>query len=169
MTTRTADEADLSLSDSEREAMRPRINLNLAIETPAPAGPGDELDILNFIPVPPPDPLQIHGWDKHSTMDNLSTFQINAWNKDSGPKLLTYKAYGGKIDDHSELSKLRDIITLALEPENSPTVAPPSPEHDRGKRDANPLCTFVKDILPEQVQDLLSRVSTLPPEATGRT
>ena len=130
MTTRTADEADLSPDDGERDSIRPRTdNDNEALDTDLTmAEHANELDILNFIPIPPIDPLNIHGWDSYSTMDNLNPFQITTWKNDPGAKLFVYKANGGRIDDRAEISKIHNSITTVLSLPVPPTIAPPTPD-----------------------------------------
>ena len=45
------------------------------------------LDILTYVPLPPLDPLQVHGWDSIKVMENVSPAQINMWNKATGAKV----------------------------------------------------------------------------------
>jgi len=55
--------------------------------------------------------------------------------------------------------KLRETIKSTLGLANNPTIAPPSPESEKGRRDTNPTCALVKGILPEKEQELIERVS----------
>lgn len=169
MTKRTADEADLSPDDGECDNIRPKTTNNDGSPDidATMAKHANKLDLLKFIPIPPLDPLHIHGWDANSTMDNLNPYQVTTWKNDPGAKLFTYKAYGGRIDDRNELTKLRDTITKMLNLPAPPTIAPPSPDQDRGRRDGNPVCALIKDILPEQDQDLITRVRM--PHPTSHT
>jgi len=118
------------------------------------------LNVLTYIPTPTLDPLHIHGWDSHTTMDNLSSFQITRWNNKPRAKVLAYKVYGGRIDEHNEITKLCKIIRTTLNLANNPTIAPPSLETDRGRKDANPVCALIKGILPEKEQELINQVRT---------
>lgn len=162
MPTRSAEEAELPPDDTARSATRQRTAQDEQDhDTDMPED--NALDILSYVATPALDPLHIHGWDSHTTTDNLSAFQITSWNNEPGAKALAYKAYGGRIDERDEITKLRELIKSTLSLTNNPTIAPPSPETDRGKRDTNPVCALVKGIRPEEIQELLDRVSPKTP------
>jgi hypothetical protein len=160
MTTRTAEEAELSQEEFDRDTNRQRTERDDPNLNPAPSisPPADSLDILEYIPIPAIDPIHIHGWDTHSTTDNLSTFQINSWKRETGAKLLAYKAYGGRMAERDEITKLRNLIVSTLNLNANPIIAPPTPETNEGRRDPNPVCSLIKGILPEKAQELITRV-----------
>ena len=70
------------------------------------------LDILTYVHLPRPDPLQIHGWDSIKALENVSEEQIPKWNKNASPKVLIYKAHGAKFkkDCIEETLQIRELI-----------------------------------------------------------
>jgi hypothetical protein len=167
MTTRSAEEADIFPEERERDTNRQKTT---QATTPTPKSDIDRekaiLDILTYTPIPDLDPIHIHGWDTFSTTENLAPFQVNAWKAEPGAKLLAYKAYGGRITEREEIVKLRNIIVATLNLAANPTIALPTPEIDRGKKDPNPTCSLIKNLLPEKAEELIALVShatTRPP------
>ena len=107
MTTRTAEEAELSDPSTCPKPTQLRTgNPSNERMSLSDSKQGDALDTLTYIRIPTCDPLEIHGWDQSTTMENLSKAQSNMWINEEGAKVLTYRAYGGKINDIDNLAKL---------------------------------------------------------------
>jgi hypothetical protein len=121
------------------------------------------LNVLHYIPIPPLDPLHIHGWDTAAKTDNQNASQVSRWDEEPGAKVLAYKAYGGKLDNCEDISKLREMIKSSLGITTFPTIAAPIPIEEGGKKDDPPLCSLVKGILPEKAQELLDKASNATP------
>ena len=204
MTTRNAEDAELSDASQGRSITRPRLETDVEPSDPTPATgdtasppvdeaptppggktstrskddpptqqedrllPLPELDAVHYLVPPTPNALDIHGWDSISTLDNLSTIQQAKWRAEKDPKVLVYKAYGGRIDDKEEVTNLCNIIKTNLRLDSNPTVAVPIPEDMRNHRDGPPFCTLVKDITEENTKLLIKKVTPhLPtPEST---
>ena len=111
MTTRTAEEAELSSADDTRRNPCARKEGNNGSDGIAMEEPNNALDVLTYIPIPEVDPLHIHGWDSFTTIDNLNPLQATAWGDEQGAKLLTYKAGGGRLDNREEIIHLRTLGT----------------------------------------------------------
>ena len=159
MTTRTAEEAELSDPSTCPEHTRPRTDDPSNGRTSlSDSKQGDALDALTYIRAPSRDPLEIHGWDQSTTMENLSRAQGDMWMNEEGAKILAYRAYGGKINDIDDLAKLRNDIKSTLGINTNPIVAVPIPEIGKTKKDTPPFCTLVKGITPEQARELVTRV-----------
>ena len=66
MAARTAEEAELSDENTNCSAPRPRTEKNVNNAAPAPP-PNDlqekDLDVITYLRTPPPEPLNIQGWD----------------------------------------------------------------------------------------------------------
>ena len=170
MTTCTAEEAELSDPSTCPEPTRPRTddpsNERASLSD---SEQGDALDALTYIRAPSRDPLEIHGWDQSTTMENLSRAQGDMWMNEEGAKILAYRAYGGKINDIDDLAKLRNDIKSTLGINTNPIVAVPIPETGRTKKDTPPFCTLVKGITPEQARELVTRVRpNHPPPPLGK-
>ena len=164
MAARTAEEANLSDGNKDRSAPRPRTEKATRATTPAPAPappPDDiqekDLDLMTYLPTPPPHPLDIHGWDSLSTLENVHPIQIAKWKAETGAKLLVYKAYGGRIDGIEDSSKIRDLIKSTLGLTANPTVSTASPYENLSKRDPPPYCALVRNLPPEKAQELIER------------
>ena len=161
MTTRSADEAELPNEREDRDATRPRTE-----DTPngntAPVITRDEgmkaLDILTYIRHPPLNPIQIQGWDAIKALENISEAQRNIWTDATEAKVLTYKAYRGKIEDREDIIKVRELIRKSLKITTNPTISPPAPKVNLGKKDTFPFCALVRGISPEKVQELIEKV-----------
>lgn len=162
MTIRTADKAELPNEREDRDATRPRtedtLNSNTATVTTKDDGIKKALDILTYIPHPPLDPIQIQGWDTIKALENISEAQRNIWMNAMEAKVLTYKAYGGRIDNREDIIKVRELIRKSLKITTGPMVSPPAPEVNLGKKDTLPFCTLVRGILPEKAQELIEKV-----------
>ena len=157
MSRRNAEEAEIVFDEDERNAVRPRTDLEPTVDAPAGANIPDAYDVLHYLPIPPLDPLHIHGWDTASKAGNQNRSQVARWDDKTGAKILAYKAYGGRLDNSEDISRLREIIKSSVGTEALPTVAPPIPILEGGKKDDPPLCALVKDILPEKAQELLDK------------
>jgi len=152
MAIRSAEQAGLN-DPPERDPVRPRTGENDA----KTVAPHDELDVLNFLPIPAINHLQIHGWDDYTTTINLNPIQKTKWEDENGAKVLAYKAYGGKIEEREEIIKLRDLIKVAIKVNTNPIVTAPIPETTKGKRDPYPPCALVKGLTPEKAQELIDK------------
>ena len=159
MTTRTTEEVELSDPSTCPEPTRPR--------TGDPSGEkmvlsdneqDDALDALTYIQAPTRDPLEIHGWDYSTTMENLATDQCSMWMNKEGAKVLAYRAYRGRLDNIEDLAKLRNNIKSALGTNTSPVVAVSVPKNGKSRKDTPPFCTLIKGITQEQAQELVTRV-----------
>ena len=108
MAARKADEADLSDNSEERSAPRPKTGKDDTTSTPTP--PTDiqekDLDVIHYLRTPYPNPLDVQGWDNAATLENLIPAQEAKWKAVSEAKLLVYKAYGGKIEDKEDVTKI---------------------------------------------------------------
>lgn len=167
MTTRTAEEANISSDNDNREPTRKKLSQALTKTVPNTATLETDPEVLNYIPPPPPlDPIHIHGWDPTTITDNQNPDQVALWNQETGAKVLVYKAHGGRIATREEISKVRSLIKTALEIDHLPTVATPSPTIERGRRDSAPICSLVKGILPEKAQLLIEKRFISSPEIT---
>jgi len=82
------------------------------------------LDILTYVHLPHPDPLQIHGWDTTKALENLSPRQLNMWTEVTSPKVLIYKAHGGKFkkDFGEETLQIRELIKGSLKTTINPVI-----------------------------------------------
>ena len=158
MTTRTAEEAELSSADDTRRNPRARKEGNNRNDDIAMEEPNNALDVLTYITIPEEDPLHIHGWDSFTTTNNLNPLQATAWGDEQGAKLLTYKAGGGRLNNREEIIHLRDSLMTALETQVVPTIAPPSPENVRDGKDTHPVCSLIKGIQSEEAEKLLEMV-----------
>ena len=160
MAARTAEEAELSDENIDRSAPRPRTEKNANNAAPAPP-PDDlqekDLDVITYLPTPPPEPLDIQGWDTVSNLENVHPAQEAKWKAVTGAKLLTYKAYGGKIEEAEDIAKIQDLIKVSLGLTTDPTVASPNPLENLTRRDPPPFCALVKNLSPEKAQELIER------------
>lgn len=129
------------------------------------------LDILTYIHLPRPDPLQIHGWDSTKALENVSEEQIPKWNKNVGPKVLIYKAHGAKFkkDCIEETLQIRELIKDFLKTETNPSIATPVPEHEQDKKDDPPFCALMRGLSQEQTDELVKKVSHAPPPTSSVT
>ena len=162
MLTRKADEADLSDGHEEHSATRPRTNISEKEQQENDKvirDPALDLDAVNLLPIPRHNQLDIHGWDEHTTLENLNLAQRAMWTTEKGAKVLAYKAYGGRLDGAEEAMKLREAIKSALDITTNPTVAVPIPDTAGNRKDFPPFCALVKGITPEKAQELIKRVS----------
>ena len=205
MTTRNAEDAELSNASQGQSITRPRLETDVepsdpaptmedtatppADEAPTPPGgktsthakdnpptqqedrllPLPELDAVHYLVPLTPNTLDIHGWDSTLTLDNLSTIQQAKWRAEKDPKVLVYKAYGGRIDDKEEVTNLCNIIKTNLRLDSNPTVAVPVPEDMRNHRDGPPFCTLVKDITEENAKLLIKKVTPHRPTPESTT
>ena len=139
MAARTAEEAGLSDGDNDRSTQRARTEktANTANPDPPPSDSpqGDGLDMLTYLPTPPPDPLDIHSWDKLSIFENVHPAQIAKWNAITEAKLLVYKAYGGRIEGKEDVTEIQNLIRSTLELSSDPTIAVPSSLENLSRRD----------------------------------
>ena len=169
MTTRSADDAGLSDSDSDKTNTRVRTEGPPEVDN-QPAENDNfqpkDLDILTYIPHPPINLLQIHGWDNALALENVDPAQATIWTEASDAKVLCYKAYGGKIEDRDDIIELREMIKESLSLTANPTIATPSPERTSTKKDTPPYCTLIRGIHPEKIQELITRVSNRRQAAT---
>ena len=167
MTTRTAEEANLSDPQEERaRVVRPRIGTPsyASVAKPQPQQnpePVATLDGLDYTHPPPPHPLDIHGWNPTTTFKNLDNTQRALWNAEPGEKVLAYKAYGGRIEDKDEVIKLGEIIKAGLNLSEDPSVATPVPA-TKSKKHLPPLCALIGGLPPAKVRVLLNMVCTPP-------
>ena len=85
-------------------------------ESTKPGGeiPMNELDVVKYFIPPTLGHLDIHGWDSVTTLENLNSILQNKWRAEQGAKALVYRAYGGRIDDKEEVTKLRKMIKSTL-------------------------------------------------------
>jgi hypothetical protein len=177
MTVRKADEAQLSDDAKNHRSVRIKVaheGLTTTAEpmqqTAAKEGPettGDPMqgvatddhlaDALTYVDIPTPHPLDIHGWHSDIALGNLNQSQRAMWIDAENPKVLAYRAYGGRIEDRSDVLKARDVIKSALDLEKHPIVAIPVPDPTT-KRDAH-LCALIRDIPREKAEELIRRVS----------
>jgi len=151
--------------------------------TPSPAAGGTQapedtdaemkvLDILTYVHLPRPDPLQIHGWDTTKALENISATQVNKWNNAEGPKALIYKAHGGKFkkDSAEETIQLRKLIQDFLMTTKTPIIATPVPDNEKAKKEDPPFCALVRGLPQEHIDELVNKVSHTtylpPPENT---
>ena len=166
MTTRTAEEAELPdpapLSQRPRKSapaedreMEPSENDDMDTSQTLEVGPA--LDALTYVTFPAMNPLEVHGWDQTSTFDNLSPTQRTLWDSVPSPKILAYKAYGGRISDVEEVAQLREAIKKSLELPVHPLVAPPTPAVGRQRRDTPPYCALIGDLTEGQAKNLIAR------------
>ena len=170
MTTRTTEEAELSDPSTCPEPTRPRTDdPNSEKMILSDSEQDDALDALTYVRAPTRDPLEVHGWDHSTTMENLATDQCNMWMNEEGAKVLAYKAYGGRLDDIEDLTKLRNDIKSTLGANTKPVVAVPVPKIRKSKKDSPPFCTLVKGITQEQAQELVTKVRYHPPPTTTNT
>ena len=118
------------------------------------------LDILTYVHLPHPDPLQIHGWDTIKALENLSPRQINLWTGVDSPKVLIYKAHGGKFkkDCGEETLQIRELIKGFLKTTTKPIIAIPVPASDGGKKEDPPFCALVRGLSQEQSDELVKKV-----------
>ena len=115
MAIRTAEEAELS--DTAPDPVRLKKSDTSDLEEPL--SPLEEeadsaLDALTYVFAPKKDPLEIHGWDAISTLDNINPIQCTLWTTVQGAKVLAYKAYRGRISEPEEVAQLRDGIKRML-------------------------------------------------------
>lgn len=172
MTVRSADEAGLPELRSDKDAVRPKTTGNNPDDgegnDPAPADIDEDenakLDILTYIPHPPLDPLQIHGWDSYKIFENLSLTQRDRWPKAVGAKVFCYRAHGGKIEGVNDIALTREVIKDALKIDTIPIIATPNAEIDGG---VSPVCTLVRGISPEKAQELIEKVNPRPTPLNG--
>lgn len=150
MTTRTADQAGLGVEDTPRN-VRPKLATDPPLsgtkpsqESPPPDEPHE--DSLAFVDFPDPDPRDIHGWSPQSIFENLAKTQRDLWIAEQDPKLLVYKAYGGKIESLEDMILIGDMIKTALDLDTPPAVAPPIAENPNARRDEPPFCALVTGI-----------------------
>jgi len=120
------------------------------------------LDILTYVHLPHPDPLQIHGWDTTKALENLSPRQINMWTEVTSPKVLIYKAHGGKFkkDSGEETLQIRELIKGFLKTTINPVIATPVPASDKNKKDDPPFCALVRGLSQEQTDELVKKVTS---------
>ena len=71
---------------------------------------------------------------------------------------VTYKAYGGRIDDREDIIKVRELIRKLFKITTGPMVSPPAPEVNLGKKDTLPFCALIRGISPEKAQELIKKV-----------
>ena len=164
MTTRTAEEAGLP-GDHEHRAVRLRTGSFKGVagaENPQDTDTAEELDALAYIDIPEPNPLDIHGWNQNTVFENLDKAQLSLWNAEPGTKILAYKAYGGRIEDREEATKLRDLIKTNLNLDANPTVTIPVPETRNNRKDTPPYCALVGGITEAKARDLLNMVTNPP-------
>jgi hypothetical protein len=150
MPTRTADDAGLPGGPTDRDAIRPRTDdhpVDDDYELDA-ANLAANLDILNHVPPPPLDPLQIHGWDTLKALENVNLAQATIWTNMTQAKVWAYRAYGGKLENTEEVILARELIKSALGLEQNPAVGPPVAETISGRKDFPPHCALVSTIPP---------------------
>lgn len=165
MTTRSADEAQLSDDAGKPSPVRTKTTHDrstLIIGTIQSQETEQQLDALAYTPTPTPNPLDIHGWSTDRALENLNSAQRAMWIADPGPKLLAYKAYGGRIEDKKEILQIRAAIKSALGLAGNPIVAIPVPEVKPGKKEGPPLCALIKNISQANADSLITRVRTYP-------
>ena len=177
MTTGTADEAQLSDdapghrivrikvtheapdTTAELEQVNPTNEESDTIGEPMEVnGLAKELDALTYVKVPTPHPLDIHGWHTDLALGTLNPAQRTMWIAEQGPKVLAYRAYGGRIEDRKDVLRARDMIKTTLNLERNPVVAIPVPDPNI-RKDSPPLCALIKDIPKDKAEDLIRRVS----------
>ena len=150
MMIRTADQAGLEDVDPTRNVC-PKLGTGLPLsgtEPPQKDASTDQVleDSLAFVDFPDPDPRDIHGWSPQSIFENLAKTQRDLWIAEQGPKLLVYKAYGGKIESLEDMILIGDMIKTALELDSPPSIAPPIAETPNSRRDDPPFCALVTEI-----------------------
>ena len=164
MPTCTAEEAELSDPSTCPEPTQPRTgDSNSEKMVLSDNEQDDALDTLTYIRAPTQDPLEIHGWDYSTTMENLATDQCSMWMNEEGAKVLTYRAYGGRLDNIEDLAKLRNDIKSALGTNMNPVVAVSVPKNGKNRKDTPPFCMLIKGITQEQAQELVTRVRATRP------
>lgn len=188
MAIRTAEDAGLPTDRSDKDAVRPRTdgfpagNADpMAVEPPATddnlaaddsliiedvseeevSNQMRALDILTYFPHAPRDPLQVHGWDYLKAFGNVSPAQVTIWSKITEPKILLYKAYGGKVGGKEDQVYLRELIRESLQTTEDPVVATPIPDPNR-KGDGFPPCALIRGILAEKAEELIRKVRQRP-------
>jgi hypothetical protein len=140
-----------------------RTNLDTTVDTTTSTGTPNAYNVLHYLPTPPFNPLHIHRWDTASKTGNQNRSQVTHWDDETRAKILAYKVYSGRLDNSKDISQLHDIIKSSIGTEVLPTVTPPIPILEGGRKDGPPLCALVKDILPEKAQELLEKVRLIYP------
>ena len=118
------------------------------------------LEILTYVHLPYPDPLQIHRWDTTKAFKNLSPRQITIWTDVDTPKALIYKAHGGKFkkDCGEETLQICKLIKGFLKTTTNPVIATAVPVSDKDKKEDPPFCTLMRGLSQEQTNELVKKV-----------
>ena len=161
MAVRSAEEAGLNAEPAQRN-VRPKLGDGLPLshtETPQEDVSIEDatIDSLAIVDLPDPDPFDLHGWTPETIFENVEKSQRKLWIADPDPKVLAYKAYGGRIESIDDILKIGDIIKTALSLSEPPAIAPPIPESLITRKDAPPYCALITGISLTTAEELISR------------